>query len=72
MYDTRPNILIGFHGCDASVANKLINQPDDIKISTENYDWLGHGIYFWENNAVRAMEWAEEKKPGVKLRHPLL
>jgi hypothetical protein len=46
MYDVRPNILIGFHGCDLSIANKLINQPDDIKISTEDYDWLGHGLYF--------------------------
>ncbi|MDN3583681.1 hypothetical protein [Mucilaginibacter flavus] len=70
MYDVRPNILIGFHGCDVSVANKLINQPDDIKISTEDYDWLGHGLYFWENNAVRAMEWAQQKKSRGKIANP--
>jgi hypothetical protein len=70
MYDNRPNSIIAFHGCDVNVANKLINQPDDIKISTENYDWLGHGMYFWENNAVRAMEWAEEKKSRRKISTP--
>ena len=70
MYDVRPNNLIGFHGCDLSVANKLINQPDDIKISTENYDWLGHGLYFWENNYTRALEWAEDKKARGKISTP--
>ena len=26
--------------------------------STNEYDWLGHGIYFWENNHQRALEYA--------------
>lgn len=26
--------------------------------STETYDWLGSGIYFWENDPVRAYQWA--------------
>ncbi|WP_255496282.1 hypothetical protein [Mucilaginibacter sp. FT3.2] len=70
MYDIRPNTIIGFHGCDASVADKLINHPDDIKISTEKFDWLGHGLYFWENNYTRAMQWAEEKKARGKIITP--
>jgi len=24
------------------------------------YDWLGDGIYFWENDPIRAMQWAQE------------
>jgi hypothetical protein len=29
--------------------------------SQNDYDWLGHGIYFWEHGPARAMRWAEEK-----------
>jgi hypothetical protein len=32
-----------------------------LKPSTNLYDWLGNGIYFWENNAERAYQWAEVK-----------
>jgi hypothetical protein len=28
MYDIRPNLIIGFHGCDADVRDNLINNPD--------------------------------------------
>lgn len=71
MYNTRPNLLIGFHGCDETVSNKLLNDPNDIKISTKPYDWLGHGFYVWENNYDRALEWAEEKKRrDTKMKKP--
>jgi hypothetical protein len=46
MYDSRPNLIIGFHGCDDSVKQKLINSYDSIQISQKPYDWLGHGMYF--------------------------
>jgi hypothetical protein len=26
------------------------------------YDWLGHGVYFWENNYERAFQWAKDKE----------
>jgi hypothetical protein len=29
--------------------------------STNEWDWLGHGIYFWEHAPERAFRWAEEK-----------
>ncbi|QDW23490.1 hypothetical protein [Pedobacter sp. KBS0701] len=59
MYDQRHNMIIGFHGCDESKANPLVNDPDTISFSKENYDWLGHGLYFWENNCDRALELAK-------------
>lgn len=62
MYDVKPNLIFGFHGCDESVRDRLLTQPDEIVISKEKYDWLGHGMYFWENNYRRALLWAEEKK----------
>ena len=36
--------------------------------SRNKYDWLGEGIYFWENSPTRAMEYAVllKKHPRVK------
>ncbi len=72
MYDVRPNTLIGFHGCDLDIRNKLVNNPDYIEISKKPYDWLGHGMYFWENNYTRAMQWAEDKAAKGKIKTPVV
>ena len=29
--------------------------------SDNDYDWLGNGIYFWEEAPARAYEWAKWK-----------
>ncbi|MCE7053887.1 hypothetical protein LZF95_04290 [Algoriphagus sp. AGSA1] len=70
MYDVRPNFIIGFHGCEKSDRDKLINHPNEILISKNPYDWLGNGMYFWENNYTRALLWAEEKKKNGKIKNP--
>jgi hypothetical protein len=70
MYDIRPNLIIGFHGCEASIRDALITNPDKIKISKKPYDWLGHGMYFWENNYERALQWAQEKKKRSAIKDP--
>jgi len=70
MYDVRPNIIIGFHGCDKSVRDKLVNSPDEMEYSKKPYDWLGHGMYFWENNYSRAQIWAEEKMKDGSIKNP--
>ena len=62
MYTSRDNLIIGFHGCDASVSQGLINNPMSVKISTNPFDWLGNGFYLWENNYARALQWAENKE----------
>ena len=57
--------VIGYHGCrtDASIdfARKLLDgtaEIDQWRSSVNDYDWLGHGIYFWEYAPERAVEWA--------------
>jgi hypothetical protein len=70
MYNVKPNLIIGFHGCEAGVRDMLLNKPDEIKISKEPYDWLGHGVYFWENNYDRAFQWALDKKKRGKIKVP--
>ena len=70
MYDSRPNLLIGFHGCEEAVKQKLIHSSNSFQISRKPYDWLGHGMYFWENNEDRAMEWALEKQKRGEIDEP--
>jgi len=58
MYSSRAGLTLGFHGCDRSVAEKVIAGQQDLRTSNNDYDWLGHGIYFWENSPSRALEYA--------------
>lgn len=59
MYSVRGNTILAFHGCDQSICEKIVSDPEySLKESRNNYDWLGHGMYFWENNPLRALEYA--------------
>lgn len=65
MYTT-PSIVVGYHGCDQSVADKVLKKNQPLSNSENAYDWLGHGQYFWEGSYSRALERAErKKKPAV-------
>ena len=59
MYEKLPNLVIGFHGCNKETFEKVIIEHDELKASKNSYDWLGNGIYFWEQNLQRAKEWGE-------------
>lgn len=74
MYTTRTGLTLGFHGTDQSIVDELLKGGTDLKPRNNPYDWLGYGIYFWDNSASRAFEWAEAlsqktdstiKKPAV-------
>lgn len=70
LYSANPNLVIGFHGCDEETRNKLLTNPNLIEISKEKYDWLGNGMYFWENNYERALQWAKDKQKRKALKKP--
>jgi hypothetical protein len=53
--------VIGYHGCDATLADNVLAGKTQLKLSTNRYDWLGTGIYFWEHGPQRAIEWAVEQ-----------
>lgn len=59
MYEVLPSFILGFHGCDASVAEQVFAGEEGLSPSENDYDWLGHGIYFWEHNPQRALEYAQ-------------
>lgn len=56
----RSGFVLGYHGCDEAVAETILG-GDPMRISTRDYDWLGPGAYFWEGDADRAREWAEQR-----------
>lgn len=59
MYSKRAGLILGFHGCDKSVRDSVVAKKGEVlKPSINDYDWLGNGIYFWENNCKRAMDFA--------------
>jgi hypothetical protein len=66
-----PSFVFGYHGCDQSVAEKVLAGEEQLKPSQNDYDWLETGIYFWEHNPRRAFEWAQEiKRRGGSVKHP--
>lgn len=59
MYSKKMSMVIGFHSCDISVRDAVIN-GEELVPSCNSYDWLGHGIYFWKSDPQRALEFAIE------------
>jgi len=51
--------VLAYHGCDQEVGEEILAGRKEIKISTNPWDWLGEGAYFWENSYHRALRWAE-------------
>ena len=62
MYSKSHTLVFGFHGCDQSLIEPVITNKIQLKPSRNEYDWLGFGIYFWENDVSRALEWAQQIK----------
>jgi len=54
-----PAFVLGFHGCDEAVGETILDGHLSIESSNNDHDWLGAGAYFWENDAARAMRWAQ-------------
>lgn len=63
IYTNHANYILGFHGCDKEIVDKILNSTTKhLEASRNDYDWLGSGVYFWLNDPVRALEWAKEKQ----------
>jgi hypothetical protein len=58
--DRFSRIVLGYHGCEPSFSEALLRGEVLIEAwepSQNPYDWLGHGIYFWEFAPRRAQTW---------------
>jgi hypothetical protein len=50
-------LILGYHGCDAAVAERLLAGAP-FQISRNAYDWLGFGAYFREGDPELGLQWA--------------
>ena len=51
-----PTPLIGYHGTSKDAALTIL--AEGFKVSANDYDWLGDGVYFFQDARLRAWEWA--------------
>lgn len=70
MYSNLPNLILAFHGCDEDTFKRVLYRHEDLLPSHNVYDWLGNGIYFWENSLARAEEWAISYCKRYNKNHP--
>lgn len=70
MHRLSSHFVLGYHGCDADIAERLL-AGEPFRPSDADWDWLGPGVYFWEANPDRGFDWAVElKRAGKEVRSP--
>lgn len=60
MHRLSTSFILGYHGCRRLVGEKLLAGVA-FEPSENVYDWLGPGIYFWDANPRRGIEFMSEK-----------
>jgi hypothetical protein len=70
IYSAEPGLIIGFHGCEKAVCEAIISGKKRMKVSNNPWDWLGDGMYFWQNNYQRALHYAQHPPGKLKIKHP--
>lgn len=59
MHRLSSSFILGYHGCDQAVGEGILGGTS-FRPSKNKYDWLGPGIYFWESNPLRGLDFARE------------
>src|SRR2546422_8161850 len=67
LFRSYQRIVVGYHGCDAAVAEQVLAGKLQLKPSGNAYDWLGNGIYFWEHGQQRSEEHTSELQSRLHL-----
>jgi hypothetical protein len=73
----QPFEVTGYHSCNKEIGLKVLNGQESFRPSKNNWDWLGPGLYFWEQNPVRALEYAMDSASGkqfnkVRIKTPFV
>ncbi len=71
------SFVLGYHGCDREVGEKILRGETHVSVSSNPYDWLGSGAYFWQGSPDRAQSWAEflrrfPPRPEQKIKKPFV
>jgi hypothetical protein len=48
--------LVGYHGTNRQAAESIL--ANGFEPSQNEYDWLGEGVYFWQDAPYRAWDWS--------------
>lgn len=62
----QPYQITAFHSCDREVGLRVLNGKEQLRPSDNAWDWLGPGIYFWEQNPGRALQYACESANNIQ------
>ena len=55
-------VVTGYHGTNKTVADLILQHGEKrFLMSANDYDWLGKGVYFWQDSPQRALDWAEKR-----------
>ncbi|GDX80233.1 hypothetical protein LBMAG42_20440 [Deltaproteobacteria bacterium] len=60
-------VIVAFHGCDQATADRVLVTGEPMKPSSNQWDWLAEGIYFWNQDPERAWAFAEEQHARGKV-----
>jgi hypothetical protein len=73
LHQLTTSFVLGYHGCDQRIGERIL-KGEPFKQSTNEYDWLGPGIYFWEANPLRGLDFARDAmgRPGSKIKRPFV
>ncbi|MCK5876519.1 MAG: hypothetical protein KAG43_02700 [Candidatus Marithrix sp.] len=73
MYKHHPTLVLGFHACEHKIGEEILGGEKGFKVSENDFDWLGSGMYFWENSPSRAKSYGIElKEKRNKLNNPMV
>jgi hypothetical protein len=56
-----PIRIYGYHGTSRQAALTILRSG--FRPSNNDYDWLGTGVYFFQDAPLRALQWATEQHP---------
>jgi hypothetical protein len=73
LHQLATSFVLGYHGCDQRVGERIL-KGEAFKQSNNDYDWLGPGIYFWEANPLRGLDFAREamNRKGSRIKRPFV
>ncbi len=69
------SVVLAYHGCDISVRDRLVRGLTKPQLSSNSYDWLGKGMYFFEGDPDRALKlakFANEHPERVLTQRPIV
>lgn len=58
----KETIVVGYHGTSIRAAEAVVQ--DGFHLSQNSYDWLGDGVYFFQDALSMAWEWANSRHPN--------